>query len=152
MKRAERVGWTLSQEIFKRFWNNFYFVQSMVYGTKAVIWRTLFIANVFQWTETVFIESVRPTRQWLILRIPLTIKLFSLKDLFPLQRISRYGTTLYVPQVTILIHIFQWGILFQAANNAYVESLTSWGFKGLGIERMPHKFWQNLFSICVEFQ
>ena len=44
-----------------------------------------------------------------------------------------------MPQVAILVHIFQWGILFQAANNASVESLTSWGFKGLGIENNATK-------------
>ena len=65
-----RVGRTLSQEIFKRFWNNFDFLPLMSYDTKAIISRILFdfvplmiydtktiiscisfIANVFEWTE-----------------------------------------------------------------------------------------------------
>ena len=65
-----RVGRTLSQEIFKRLWNNFDFlplmsydtkaiisrilfdfVPLMIYDTKAIISRISFIANVFEWTE-----------------------------------------------------------------------------------------------------
>ena len=51
LKRVKRVGRTLSQEIFKKFWNNFDFVPPMIHDTKAIIWRISFIANIFEWTE-----------------------------------------------------------------------------------------------------
>ena len=76
LKRVERVGRTLYQEILNRFRNNFDFVPPMIYNTKAIIWlmdkvyRKYFQVDL----KSIFIECVRPTQIWLILWIPLTSK------------------------------------------------------------------------------
>ena len=46
-----RVRRALSQESITRFCNYFDFLPPMTYHTKAIIWRTSFIANIFEWTE-----------------------------------------------------------------------------------------------------
>ena len=75
LKRVERVGRTLYQEIL-RFRNNFDFVPPMINNTKAIIWlmdkvyRKYFQVDL----KSIFIECVRPTQIWLILWIPLTSK------------------------------------------------------------------------------
>ena len=76
LKRVERVGRTLYQEILNRFRNNFDFVPPMINNTKAIIWlmdkvyRKYFQVDL----KSIFIECVRPTQIWLILWIPLTSK------------------------------------------------------------------------------
>ena len=76
LKRVERVGRTLYQEILNRFRNNFDFVPPMIYNTKAIIWlmdkvyRKYFQVDL----KSIFIECVRPTQIRLILWIPLTSK------------------------------------------------------------------------------
>ena len=61
-----RVRRTLSEEIFKRFWNNFEVLPPMIYDAKAIIWRISFIANIFEWTEnpSLLEVSVRYEIDW----------------------------------------------------------------------------------------
>ena len=46
-----RVGRTLSQETFRKFWNNFDFVLPIIYDIRIIIWRISFFANIFEWAE-----------------------------------------------------------------------------------------------------
>ena len=70
LKWVERVGLTLSQDIFKRFWNDFDFVLPMIYNLTYIVYLKYF------WVDkvSIFIGNVCPTKQWLILWIPLTSK------------------------------------------------------------------------------
>ena len=87
LKWVERVGLTLSQDIFKRFWNNFDFVLPMIYNLTYIVYLKYF------WVDkvSIFIGNVCPTKQWLILWIPLTSKG---KAYFSLQWIIRKETSL----------------------------------------------------------
>ena len=67
------VGQTLSQEIFRRSWNNFDFVPPMIYDTKAMM-HIVYCKCFWAHRKSIFIGSVRPIRKWLILWISLTSK------------------------------------------------------------------------------
>ena len=101
-----RVGRTLSQEIFKRFWNNFDFFTSheLWYEGYNLTYTVWFCTSHDLWYESynlmyivyrkcfrvdrksIFVGSVRPTRKWLSLSIPLTSKR---KAYFYLQWVTR---------------------------------------------------------------
>ena len=82
---VERVGRTLSQENFKRFWNNSDFVLLWYqgYNLKYIVYRKYFWVD----RKSIFIGSVRPTRKTMISWITLTSKG---KAYFSLQWITRY--------------------------------------------------------------
>ena len=96
LKWVERAGLTLSQDIFKRFWNDFNFVLPMIYNLAYIVYLKYFRVDKI----SIFIGNVCPTKQWLILWIPLTSKG---KAYFSLQWITRKETSLFMPSVAKLI-------------------------------------------------
>ena len=128
-------GQTLPQEIFKRFWNNFDFVPPMTYDTKAIIWLISFIANIFEWTEnpSLLKVSVLHENGWFY-GFHRQVKG---RLIFPFNELLDRVKVLYA-SIAILIYIFQWDNLFQAANTASTELITFWGLH----KKQRFRYWE----------
>ena len=98
-----RFRWTLSLEIITNFCSNFDFVPPMAYDAKSLIWHTYVLSQIFSIEQKIHLHCPFGTQMVDNTVIPLMNKA---RAYFSLQVITRWGKSLCMPLIAILIKFF----------------------------------------------